>query len=314
MTWNDVWLELTVKLTQQGPSSCRIFIRPAIHKAVTGCHSERGWWRVTDFGSIWSASGACTGVGPCAPALDRPSDPLVAPLLPPLAPFPASFAPPFPGFPFCFKRNIIQMREHSYGHTDRTREHTLASSSFSLCKAALCSSKALSSRDFVTILTASWRTSASISLGVNRTWTQAWVPGSTVPTEGETVRGASEGRRNSKDVGPTGAISPERQIYKTCNVSIAAEKNCDCNRKIRICLPTGFRLTFANSRHRMTEFIGIQMRIDDMNGSHGDVIDSSCREVNDLIWKRQWRVHPNPLTMDLKDSARQKITLQILKQ
>ena len=34
-------------------------------------------------------------------------------------------------------------------------------------------------------------------------------PGMTVPTAGDMVSGASSGTTNSKDVGPTGAISPE---------------------------------------------------------------------------------------------------------
>ena len=34
-------------------------------------------------------------------------------------------------------------------------------------------------------------------------------PGSTVPTDGETVIGAPSGTTNSNEVGPTGAISPE---------------------------------------------------------------------------------------------------------
>ena len=39
-------------------------------------------------------------------------------------------------------------------------------------------------------------------------------PGCIVPTEGETVTGASFGTTNSNDVGPTGAISPEIFIHK----------------------------------------------------------------------------------------------------
>ena len=37
------------------------------------------------------------------------------------------------------------------------------------------------------------------------------LPGSMVPTEGDIVMGASSGSTNSKDVGPTGAISPKMQ-------------------------------------------------------------------------------------------------------
>jgi hypothetical protein len=33
-------------------------------------------------------------------------------------------------------------------------------------------------------------------------------PGSMVPTDGDIVRGAPSGTTNSKEVGPTGAISP----------------------------------------------------------------------------------------------------------
>ena len=44
-------------------------------------------------------------------------------------------------------------------------------------------------------------------------------PGSTVPTEGETVTGAPSGTTNSKEVGPTGAISPKTnfRIDWTCD-------------------------------------------------------------------------------------------------
>ena len=37
-------------------------------------------------------------------------------------------------------------------------------------------------------------------------------PGITVPTEGEMVTGAPSGTTNSKDVGPTGAISPKCRL------------------------------------------------------------------------------------------------------
>lgn len=45
------------------------------------------------------------------------------------------------------------------------------------------------------------------------------LPGSMVPTEGDIVRGALSGTTNSKEVGPTGAISPmEKKITNALNI------------------------------------------------------------------------------------------------
>ena len=45
------------------------------------------------------------------------------------------------------------------------------------------------------------------------------LPGSMVPTEGDIVRGAPSGTTNSKEVGPTGAISPmEKKITNALNI------------------------------------------------------------------------------------------------
>lgn len=38
-------------------------------------------------------------------------------------------------------------------------------------------------------------------------------PGWMVPTDGETVTGAPLETTNSKEVGPTGAISPEKELF-----------------------------------------------------------------------------------------------------
>ena len=44
----------------------------------------------------------------------------------------------------------------------------------------------------------------------------------TVPTEGERVIGASSGKTNSNDVGPTGAISPSK-IRLMYQISVSIE-------------------------------------------------------------------------------------------